>query len=81
MTPGAKKRAAKPPEVLADEFRTIDQAAVMLGCGRSKVYTLAHQGRLELVKFDHFTRVTTASLLRLLNEIKNKPAQFRKGRL
>ena len=74
------KSAATQPEALADEFRTIPQAAEMLGCSRSKIYLLAHQKRLELVKFDHFTRVTVKSLQRLLKEIKAKSAGLERSR-
>jgi hypothetical protein len=49
---------------------TIQQAQKMLGCSRSKIYALRDQGRLELVKFDHRTKVTQSSLEKLLAEIK-----------
>ena len=73
-----KKRAPRrnfnaPP----DELRTIEQVQAALGCKRSKIYSLARQGRLHLVKLDRATRITAGSLQHLLWEIANSPARVR----
>ena len=48
---------------------SISQAAEFLSCGRTKVYSLHRQGKIEIVKLGHSTRVTEASLRRLIEEL------------
>jgi excisionase family DNA binding protein len=47
---------------------TIDQAAGRLSVGRTKIYELAGEGRLQLVKIDRATRVVVASIETLIHE-------------
>jgi len=51
---------------------TILQAQEFLGCGKKKIYQLHREGRLDLRKLGHSTRVTEASLRRLVNELPRK---------
>lgn len=62
----------------ADGVASIADAMARLGCSRWKIYALARESRLELVKFDSRTKVTERSLQRLLQEIHSKPVE-RKG--
>jgi excisionase family DNA binding protein len=41
---------------------TIDQAPGRLSVGRTKIYELAAEGKLQLVKIDRATRVVVASI-------------------
>ena len=83
MMAKAEVAPAAPVEAAPDdELRTVRlrQAAETLGCRRSKIYSLARQGRLELVRFDGRTHVTVASLTRLRREIAAQPIQLGKAR-
>lgn len=44
----------------------VNDAARMIGVGRTKLYELISTGELETVKIGQATRVTTASLYRLV---------------
>ena len=44
----------------------INEAARMIGIGRTKLYELISSGELETVKIGKATRITTASLRRLV---------------
>ena len=44
----------------------INDAARMIGVGRTKLYELISSGELETLKIGHVTRVTTASLRELV---------------
>ena len=44
----------------------INEAARMIGIGRTKLYELISSGELETVKIGKATRVTTASLYKLV---------------
>lgn len=57
-----------------DEGRlfTILQAMEFLGCGKKKIYQLHRDGKIDMVKLGHSTRVTEASLRRLVNELPRK---------
>jgi excisionase family DNA binding protein len=48
---------------------TILQAMEFLNCGKRKIYQLSREGRIDMVKLGHSTRVTEASLRRLVNEL------------
>lgn len=48
-----------------DGFLTIEEVCSRLRCGRSKVYSLVHEKRLEMIKFDRASRITERSLRRL----------------
>lgn len=50
-------------------LRSIEEAQEFLGCGRSRVYELIKSGKLDSVKFGHFTRVTQRSLDRFVAEL------------
>jgi excisionase family DNA binding protein len=68
-------------EVVDDGLRTVAHAAERLGCSVGTIYNLGHDGRLELVKFGRNTRVTEASLKKLLETIKQQPlVQQRKSK-
>jgi hypothetical protein len=54
------------------ELLTLQEAMDVLRCGKTKIYELEKEGRLELVKFDRATRVTSVSLQRLLSELKSR---------
>ena len=47
---------------------TIDQAAGRLSVGRTKIYELAAEGKLQLVKIDRATRVVVASIETFVHE-------------
>jgi hypothetical protein len=51
--------------------RIVDAMAI-LRCSRRKVYYLAEQGRLDLVKLDYGSRITDESLRKLLDEIESR---------
>jgi excisionase family DNA binding protein len=68
MSPKKKPKAAAPSDLL-----TIDEAMAALRVSRRKIYMLAAQGRLDLLKFDHGTRVSQTSLDRLIAEITSTP--------
>lgn len=59
---------------------TVDQVAEGLACGRSKVYRLAKQGALEIVKLGGQSLVTAKSVDRLLNLTKRGEAGARARR-
>ena len=44
----------------------VNDAAHMIGVGRTKLYELISSGELEVVRFGNATRITTASLHRLV---------------
>ena len=56
-----------------DDLLTIEEAMRKLSCGRSKIYKLADENRLELVKFDRRTRVTARSVKKLIRDIIRNP--------
>jgi excisionase family DNA binding protein len=43
-----------------------------LNCGKKKIYQLHRAGKIDMVKLGHSTRVTEASLRRLINELPRK---------
>jgi excisionase family DNA binding protein len=47
---------------------TIDQAAGRLSVGRTKIYELAAEGKLQLVKIGRATRVVVASIETFVHE-------------
>jgi len=51
---------------------SISQAMLFLNCGKKKLYQLNREGRIDMVKLGHSTRVTEASLRRLVNELPRK---------
>lgn len=63
----------RPKASASTELLTLQETQVRLKCSRRKVYMLGAQGRLDIVKFDHSTRVTQASIERLLGEIAATP--------
>lgn len=52
-----------------DDLMTVRQAQQKLSCSRTKIYSLAAEGRLELVKFDKRTRVTGRSVRKLVRDL------------
>ena len=46
----------------------VNDAARMIGIGRTKLYELISSGELETVKIGRATRITTASLHKLVEE-------------
>jgi excisionase family DNA binding protein len=54
-----------------DEGRlfTILQAMEYLGCGKKKIYQLHRDGQIDMRKLGHSTRITEASLHRLVNQL------------
>ena len=55
---------------------TVMQAASFLHCGKKKVYELARDGQIDMVKLGHSTRVTEASLRKLISELPRRgPAE------
>jgi excisionase family DNA binding protein len=48
------------------------QAMEFLRCGKKKIYQLGREGKIDLVKLGHSTRVTEASLRRLISELPRK---------
>lgn len=52
---------------------TVRRASELLDCSSVMIYRLHREGKLELVKFRDRTRVTEASLERLLREITESP--------
>lgn len=44
----------------------VNDAALMIGVGRTKLYELISGGELETIKIGNATRITTASLHRLV---------------
>jgi Helix-turn-helix domain len=63
----------KPQPIAATDLLTVDETLAALKISRAKLYKLAAQGRLTLVKFDLKTRVTRASINRLAEEIAATP--------
>jgi excisionase family DNA binding protein len=51
---------------------SILQAMEYLNCGKKKIYQLHRAGKIDMVKLGHSTRVTEASLRRLINELPRK---------
>jgi excisionase family DNA binding protein len=47
---------------------SIDQAASRLSVGRTKIYELAAEGKLQLVKIDRATRVVVTSIETFVHE-------------
>ena len=56
-------RAQQPAEPICVR---VNDAARMIGVGRTKLYELISRGELETVKIGKATRITTASLHRLV---------------
>ena len=50
-------------------LRSISYAMAKLDCGRTKIYSLAKEGELEMVKLGKRTRITDRSIQRLLREL------------
>lgn len=48
----------------------IPTAASLIGCSRAKVYSLAQEGRLDMVKLAGRTLITTATLCALIDSAK-----------
>ena len=48
---------------------SISQAMARLQCGKKKLYQLNREGRIDMVKLGHSTRVTEASLRRLIDAL------------
>jgi hypothetical protein len=63
----------KPKPAAPTGLLTLQETQDKLKCSRRKVYMLGEQGRLDLCKFDGSTRVTQASIERLMSEIVNTP--------
>ena len=65
---------AKMMDTRADDggLLSISQAMLFLKCGKKKLYQLNREGRIDMVKLGHSTRVTEASLRRLVNELPRK---------
>jgi len=53
---------------------SISQAMARLQCGKKKLYQLNREGKIDMVKLGHSTRVTEASLRRLVNELPRRRA-------
>jgi excisionase family DNA binding protein len=51
---------------------SILQAMEYLNCGKKKIYQLHRDGKIDMVKLGHSTRVTEASLRRLISELPRK---------
>jgi len=51
------------------ELRTTAQACAQLGCGRSTIYKLVKEGKLERVAFGGQTRITARSLNALVDDV------------
>jgi excisionase family DNA binding protein len=64
----------QPPPSIMDELLTVNEAQEALRCSRRKIYLLAREGRLRLVKFDRHARITASSLQQLIREIASSPA-------
>ncbi len=57
----------------------IDDAARMIGVGRTKLYELIATNKVKVVKFGKSTRVTTASLRELVHApLSELPSEYRK---
>ena len=54
---------------------SVPQAAEFLSCGKTKIYSLHKAGKIEIVKLGHSTRVTEASLRRLIEELPRSHAE------
>ena len=55
-----------PPEDVQREGLRVEEAAKMLGCGRTTAFDLIKQGRLRVVKLGKRTIVPRSEVLRLL---------------
>jgi excisionase family DNA binding protein len=57
-----------------DEGRllSVTQACEYLHCGKKKLYQLHKAGKVDMRKLGHSTRVTEASLRRLVNDLPRK---------
>jgi excisionase family DNA binding protein len=55
-----------------DDLLTLQEAQDILRCGKTKIYELEKEGRLELVKLGPRTRVTGSSMQKLLTDMKNR---------
>jgi Helix-turn-helix domain len=53
---------------------SIAQAMAFLKCGKKKIYQLGRDGKIDMRKLGHSTRVTEASLRRLVNELPRRGA-------
>lgn len=63
-------------ETETDGLVTINEAAKFLHTGRKRIYQLADEGRLELLKLGHSSRISMASLRRLIAELPRRgPAE------
>ena len=58
-------------DAVPDEGRllSVAQAMAYLNCGKKKLYQLNRAGLIDMVKLGKSTRVTEASLRRLVNEL------------
>ena len=56
---------------------SISQAMLFLKCGKKKLYQLNRDGKIDMVKLGHSTRVTEASLRRLIDAL---PRQRMEGK-
>ena len=48
---------------------SVAQAMAFLKCGKKKIYQLGRDGKIDMRKLGHSTRVTEASLRRLVSEL------------
>jgi excisionase family DNA binding protein len=55
-----------PPPKLEPICVTVNEAARMIGVGRTKLYELIASGEIEAVKLGKSTRITTSSLHKLV---------------
>jgi len=54
-------------------FITLNEAQEALRCGKTRIYELGEEGRLELRKFGRRTLVTERSVKQVLKDIENTP--------
>mgnify|MGYP002141020673 FL=1 len=57
-----------PPPKLEPICVTVNEAARMIGVGRTKLYELIAAGEVDVVKLGKSTRITTASLRALIQK-------------
>jgi excisionase family DNA binding protein len=76
----AAARALRPPG-LAPELTTIEEAAAILGCGRTKAFALRAEGKLKAARsFGRRALVTTASVEACKAEMLCEPVPRRRRR-
>lgn len=56
----------------ASTLRTIPQAAAALGVGRSTIYELIRQKRLEAVKIGRCTRVPADAIMQFISQLRTQ---------